>query len=67
MGAEVEAADRLDQLSVALTDAQRAERSGKVLVTPAVQTASHQPRRRGRPLGRAASAGVRIRHLSRRP
>lgn len=39
MGAEVEAAYRLDQFSVALAHAQRAERSGKVLVTPAVQTA----------------------------
>jgi hypothetical protein len=38
MGAEVEARYRLDQYSVALAHAQRAEHSGKVLVTPAVQT-----------------------------
>lgn len=39
MGAEVEAACRLDQFSVALAHAQLARRSGEVLVTPAVQTA----------------------------
>jgi NADPH:quinone reductase-like Zn-dependent oxidoreductase len=39
MGAEVEAAYRLDRFSVALAHAQLAERSGKVLVTPDVQTA----------------------------
>jgi hypothetical protein len=39
MGAEVDAAYRLDRFSVALAHAQRAERSSKVLVTPAVQTA----------------------------
>jgi NADPH:quinone reductase-like Zn-dependent oxidoreductase len=38
MGAEAEAAYRPDQFSVALAHAQRAEHSGKVLVTPAVQT-----------------------------
>jgi hypothetical protein len=39
MGAEVEARTGDDQFSVALARAQRAERPGKVLVTPAVQTA----------------------------
>ena len=39
MGTEVEAAYRLDQVLGRPGHAQRAERSGKVLVTPAVQTA----------------------------
>lgn len=39
MGTEVEARTGLTKFSVALAHAQRAERSGKGLVTPAVQTA----------------------------